>query len=211
MMLRFGKLLMMALWLALASAPFAAAQESVETLRFRPGSETTTVRGIVAGRIGVSYRVEARAGQRMSVTLRGSNKFLYFNVIDPRGRTIAREETRWSDQLRASGSFRIQIYLLRSEARRNTFAPFTLEVRLGGRGMPPKDGPGRLTYRVVGVPFDDVLNMRERPNPRSFPVGEIPFDATGIRGLGCNEDNTWCRVRYGGHEGWVNARFIRPE
>lgn len=210
-MLRLAKLLMMAAWLAVASVPPALAQESIETLRFRPGAESTTVRGVVAGRIGVSYRVDARSGQRMSVNLKASNRFLYFNVIDPRGRTVAREQTRWSEQLRASGTFRIQIYLLRAEARRNIFAPFTLEVRLGGRGMPPENGPGRLTYRVVGVPFDDVLNMRERPNPRAFVVGEIPFDATGVRGLGCNDDNSWCRVRFGGREGWVAARFLRPE
>ncbi|AWC23224.1 SH3 domain-containing protein [Aminobacter sp. P9b] len=207
----------LALMLAFAPAlpQVAAAQERVETLRMRPGATQTTVRGIVIGRISASYRLEARAGQRMSLDLNSRNTFLYFNVLDPRGRTIAREQTQWDGRLPASGVYTIQIYLVRAEARRNRPAPFSLDVRVAGRGEAPGPGPeplpGPRSWRVVGVTPDDVLNMRTTPSPRGFVVAEIPFDAGGLRNLGCQDGQSWCKVRYRGQEGWVNGRFLRPE
>lgn len=209
--------LFLALMLAFAPAlpQVAAAQERVETLRMRPGATQTTVRGIVIGRISASYRLEARAGQRMSLDLNSRNTFLYFNVLDPRGRTIAREQAQWDGRLPASGVYTIQIYLVRAEARRNRPAPFSLDVRIAGRGEAPGPGPeplpGPRSWRVVGVTPDDVLNMRTTPSPRGFVVAEIPFDAGGLRNLGCQDGQSWCKVRYRGQEGWVNGRFLRPE
>ncbi|MBE1207616.1 SH3 domain-containing protein [Aminobacter carboxidus] len=214
------KSLLLALMLALApAAPHAAgAQEQrIETLRMRPGATQTTVRGIVFGRISASYRLEARGGQRMSLNLNSRNTFLYFNVLDPRGRTIAREQTQWDGRLPVSGVYSIQIYLVRAEARRNRPAPFSLDVRIAGRGdgpgpaPDPEPAPGPRSWRVVGVATDDVLNLRENPSPRGFVLDEIPFDATGLRNLGCQDDRNWCKVRYRGQEGWVNGRFLRPE
>lgn len=196
------------------SVQYAAAQGGVETLRFRPGATTTTVRGVVVGRADANYRLEARAGQRMALDLRSRNDFLYFNVLDPRGRVVAREETSWSDRLRVSGVYRVQVFLMRAEARRDRVVPFSLEVRITGRGgeePQPLPEPGPRSYRVVGVAFDDTLNMRDRPSSRSVIVGEIPFDATGLRGLRCTPDEAWCEVRYRSQQGWVSARFLRPE
>jgi len=197
----------------------AAAQERVETLRMRPGATQTTVRGIVFGRISASYRLEARAGQRMSLDLSSRNTFLYFNVLDPRGRTIAREQTQWDGRLPATGVYTIQIYLVRAEARRNVPAPFSLSVAIFGRGGETGPGPapgpdpvpGPRSWRVVGVTPNDVLNMRTTPSPRGAIVAEIPFDAGGLRNLGCQDGQSWCKVRYRGQEGWVNGRFLRPE
>lgn len=218
-MRRTGLFLAMMLAFAPAMPQVAAAQERVETLRMRPGATQTTVRGIVIGRIGATYRLEARAGQRMSLTLNSRNTFLYFNVIDPRGRTIAREQSQWDGRLPNSGIYQIQIYLLRAEARRNVPAPFSLDVSIAGRGEPDRPGPGPSpdpiqgprSWRVVGVTPNDVLNMRENPSPRGFVVAEIPFDAGGLRNLGCIDRQSWCKVRFRGQEGWVNGRFLRPE
>lgn len=212
--------LFLALMLAFAPAlpQVAAAQERVETLRMRPGATQTTVRGIVIGRISASYRLEARAGQRMSLDLNSRNTFLYFNVLDPRGRAIAREQTQWDGRLPASGLYTIQIYLVRAEARRNRPAPFSLNVSIFGRGgvepgpIPgPDPMPGPRSWRVVGVTPNDVLNMRSTPSPRGSVLAEIPFDAGGLRNLGCQDGQSWCKVRYRGQEGWVNGRFLRPE
>lgn len=213
-MRRSGLFLALMLALAPAMPQVAAAQERVETLRMRPGATQTTVRGIVVGRISATYRLEARAGQRMSLDLSSRNTFLYFNVLDPRGRAIAREQTQWDGRLPASGVYTIQIYLVRAEARRNRPAPFSLSVAVfggGGPGPGPDPVPGPRSWRVVGVTPDDVLNMRATPSPRGFVVAEIPFDAGGLRNLGCQDSQSWCKVRYRGQEGWVNGRFLRPE
>lgn len=217
MMRRIGFFLALMLALAPALPQATVAQERVETLRMRPGATQTTVRGIVFGRISASYRLEARGGQRMSLDLNSRNTFLYFNLLDPRGRAIAREQTQWDGRLPASGVYTIQIYLVRAEARRNRPAPFSLDVRIAGRGDGPGPAPGPdpmpapRSWRVVGVAADDVLNLRESPSPRGFVVAEIPFDADGLRNLGCTDGQSWCKVRYRGQEGWVNGRFLRPE
>lgn len=216
-MRRSGLFLALMLAFAPVMPQIAAAQDRVETLRMRPGATQTTVRGIVIGRISASYRLEARAGQRMSLDLSSRNTFLYFNVLDPRGRAIAREQTQWDGRLPASGVYTIQIYLVRAEARRNRPAPFSLSVAVFGRGGEPGPAPGPdpipgpRSWRVVGVTPDDVLNMRATPSPRGFVVTEIPFDAGGLRNLGCQDGQSWCKVRYRGQEGWVNGRFLRPE
>lgn len=218
-MRKLGLLFAVMLTFAPAVPQVVAAQERMETLRMRPGATQTTVRGIVFGPISASYRLEARAGQRMSLDLNSRNTFLYFHVLDPRGRAIAREQTRWDGRLPASGLYTIQIYLVRAEARRNRPAPFSLSVSIFGRGGEPGPGPNPgpgpgpdpRSWRVVGVTPNDVLNMRSTPSPRGFLIAEIPFDASGLRNLGCQDRQSWCKVRYRGQEGWVNGRFLRPE
>ncbi len=71
------------------------------------------------------------------------------------------------------------------------------------------------TYRVVGVARGDMLNIRERPDPESDLIGQIPHDGRRIRGFGCTDDTengtAWCRVKHGAVVGWVRQKFVRPE
>jgi hypothetical protein len=88
------------------------------------------------------------------------------------------------------------------------------------------DGPD--TWDVVGVTAPDVLNMHVEANARSKVIAGIPSDARGLRNLGCTGIPSfaqfmamtpaerarsgrarWCRVSYGGSEGWVAGRFLR--
>jgi hypothetical protein len=144
-MRKLGLLFAVMLTFAPAVPQVVAAQERMETLRMRPGATQTTVRGIVFGPISASYRLEARAGQRMSLDLNSRNTFLYFNVLDPRGRAIAREQTRWDGRLPASGLYTIQIYLVRAEARRNRPAP----SRSASRSSAAVASPARARTRVL--------------------------------------------------------------
>lgn len=87
------------------------------------------------------------------------------------------------------------------------------------------DGPDFFMVRDVAA--DDVLNIRNAPNPKARKIGEIPPDGDGIENLGCegglsfaewldatkeereaSERRTWCRIAYDGIEGWVAARFL---
>jgi hypothetical protein len=74
---------------------------------------------------------------------------------------------------------------------------------------------GPTYYRVVGVKRPDMLNIRERPDPDSDLIGQIPPDARRIRGFGCTDETpnrtTWCRVKHGAVVGWVRQTFVRPE
>ncbi len=89
------------------------------------------------------------------------------------------------------------------------------------------DGPDH--WQVTGVEEEDVLNVREEPDPHSKKVGEIPPDGTCIKNLGCvggltfeefttlsdeekkkieRERPRWCKVEYQGTVGWVAGRYL---
>lgn len=87
------------------------------------------------------------------------------------------------------------------------------------------DGPDY--FRVTGVAANDVLNVRAAPDAGAARLGEIPPNADGIRSLGCQGGlsfaewqqateaeraaalhTRWCRVAFGGVEGWVAARYL---
>jgi Protein of unknown function (DUF1353)/Bacterial SH3 domain len=63
------------------------------------------------------------------------------------------------------------------------------------------------TYDVVRVAKNDTLMMRNGP-ARKFPViGKIPPDGHGIT-FSERCTTMWCKVRYNGNEGWVDASFL---
>ena len=89
---------------------------------------------------------------------------------------------------------------------------------LPGRGEPIDPGgrydqaeeSGYLT--VVGVPDDDVLNVRSGPSARSDIVGALA-NGDRVRELVCRDEGNglWCRVQMLDDmrsEGWVNARYL---
>ena len=87
------------------------------------------------------------------------------------------------------------------------------------------DGPDY--FRVVGVASDDVLNIRAGPSASAAKIGVIPPGADGVHNLGCEgglsiveweaatpaereagRRKRWCRIAYGGVQGWVAGRFL---
>lgn len=82
-------------------------------------------------------------------------------------------------------------------------------------------------FRVVGVAWNDVLNIRAEPTARSAKIGAIPPDGNGVRNHGCvggltyaeweaatpaqreqARKKVWCRISYRGVEGWVAGWFL---
>jgi heat shock protein HslJ len=82
------------------------------------------------------------------------------------------------------------------------------------------DGPDFL--RVTGVAEGSVLNVRSGPGLGHPAIGSLPFDADGIRNLGCEGGPTfaqwqaaspeeraaarnrrWCRIEHGETVGWA--------
>ena len=61
---------------------------------------------------------------------------------------------------------------------------------------------------VVGVANWDVLWLRAGPGTAFARIGSIPPNACGIEITGpCK--GRWCRVTYGGADGWTNTRYLR--
>ena len=90
------------------------------------------------------------------------------------------------------------------------------------------DGPE--FWAVTGVRADDSLNLRAAPNADSKRIAKIPYNARGLKNLGCPNYVTfeqwkrmtqaqrdwaarsrWCQVEYKGAKGWVAGRFLKED
>lgn len=75
-----------------------------------------------------------------------------------------------------------------------------------------------MTFHVVRVKKDDILNIRRLPDPRSEIIGIIPPDGKGIYYLG-NKVSVqgksryfdWYRIRFDNITGWVNSHFLEAD
>lgn len=64
---------------------------------------------------------------------------------------------------------------------------------------------------VVGVFFDDILEVHELPGQNSPLVGELPNLADDVEGTGEGRllpNSIWWRIRWNGIEGWVGSSFM---
>lgn len=132
----FRSILLTAL-LALATTLAGAADKVTTTpVQFAKGTSSATLRGTVAGYDTVRYTVAARAGQTMTVTLGGSanaNLNVYApGVVPGQGEALGStdETRRWTGTLPASGTYVVQVYQMRAQARRGEKAPHTLTVAI---------------------------------------------------------------------------------
>ena len=65
-------------------------------------------------------------------------------------------------------------------------------------------------YQVVKLGPGRILTMHSEPNSTSVRVGGIPHSGRGIQFVErCT--TTWCRVRYEGVEGWIDARYVQVD
>jgi uncharacterized protein YgiM (DUF1202 family) len=85
-------------------------------------------------------------------------------------------------------------------------------------------------WAVTGVASNDALNLRVAPNADSRRIARIPYNARGLKNLGCPSHVTfeqwkrmtqaqkdhaaasrWCQVEYNGKRGWVAGRFLKED
>ena len=108
-----------------------------ERVAFKAGTSSATVKGTIKGDESVDYLLGARRGQTMTVTLTTSNGANYFNVLPPGSEAAiaigSDTGNKWTGPLPADGDYRIRVYLMRSAARRNEQAAYTLSISIAGR------------------------------------------------------------------------------
>lgn len=126
------------------------------------GQSSAPVHGSVQGDADATYTVDARAGQTLAATLSSKNTSLNFNISAP-GAVEAMfigsvQGPRASVLLPADGLYRVQVVLMRSAARRNERAAFTLQLGVSGQPLPPLAGaqdalvPGTRFHATAIVP-----------------------------------------------------------
>lgn len=194
------------------------------TVRFRSGGDSASYSGRIRGDNTARYVLDARRGQKMQVSLRADNPQAYFNVLLPNSpEAIFNGSTtgnRFSGTLPQTGSYVIEVYLMRAAARRSEAAEFTIDIAIpasGADAAPVQDyadgNAGGPDYWVVtGVAANDRLNVRSAPSANANTVGRLR-NGEVVRNLGCRSIGSarWCRVSArgeGGVHGWTNGRFL---
>ena len=156
-------------------------------VQFAKGATSATVQGTLTGEQTVDYKLRARAGQTMKVSLKTSNGANYFNVLPPGSQDVAifigsSDGNDWTGTLPADGEYSIRVYLMRSAARRNEVADYSLTVGITGSAaaIPGLGTPRANDEKVPGTQYHATTFV-----PCSFgnaPRGSSQCDAGVIRG-----------------------------
>jgi len=129
------KSLVLLLLLTLFSVRAYAANDRSEQVKFPHGASGTSIKSSIVGYQGVNYTLDAKAGQSMTVNLKSGNLSNYFNIYAP-GKGPGDEAmfigdingNSYSGVLPSTGTYTIQVFLMRNAARRNEKANYTLEI-----------------------------------------------------------------------------------
>lgn len=160
----------------------AIADTAIETrpIQFAEGASSAAVKGTINGDQTVDYTVRARAGQTMSVDLDTRHGANYFNVLPPGSNDVAiftgpSGGNEWSGVLPADGEYRLRVYLMRSAARRNESASYTLTVGVTGSA-------GAAALSALGqAPASDAKDKRtgyHATGPLPCAMGNAPMGST---------------------------------
>jgi hypothetical protein len=201
----------------------------VETVRFAPGSTSTTIEDSIRGDDYVLYRFGAEAGQTLRISLDPSNLATYFNIYEP-GRgpgdealatggltgPLVPDLNRFEGELPTSGEYTISVYMMRSAARREERSEYTLDIALEGELQPIVEadfadglqgGPDFWEVATEGSP----LNVRAGPSVGAELRGRVA-NGTALRNRGCRmaEGRRWCEITEpaSGLAGWVAGDFL---
>ena len=163
---------------AAAAAAGAADEERVVTpVQFANGKSSAVIRGRVVGRNYIDYQLRAGAGQRMTVSLKGSNGANYFNLLPPGSADVAMVrgellDNQFDGLLPDDGVYTIRVFLYRAAARRNEASDFTLTV--GVTGTPLKPVPAKTDAVLPGTRYHASTTVSCEP----------AYTTTRVRGAG---------------------------
>jgi hypothetical protein len=158
MRVRIGRLLMACAFVVASFWVFAADGIESRPVRFAKGAASATVKGSLAGGKTIDYKLRAKAGQTMSVMLKISNAANYFNVLQPGSKDVAifvgsTGGNEWTGMLPADGETTIRVYLMRSAARRNEVANYTLTIGIAGAAAAALGAAPAGDAKVKGTPY----------------------------------------------------------
>jgi len=130
-----------------------------ERVQFKKGATTATIKGHIKGYETVDYLLGAKAGQHMNVSLATKHGATYFNILAPGENEVAMfnasvSQNQYEGALPASGDYKIRVYMMRSAARRNEAASYTLTVGITGSPKPSDFGKAPAgDAKVKGTPY----------------------------------------------------------
>jgi len=206
--------------LCLTVALLAPAGAAVQDLQFAQGANSATVSGSITGRNDNRYRVRAKEGQTIKVTLTSRRPTTYFNVNPPGSdQSIfvgSNEGNVYEGRLPASGVYEIVVYQMGGAASDNKQSGYQLKVAITGGGSGGGTGAATFgagqTVAIGGARSDalDAVELRDGPG-RGGVVGRV---GNGRLMTVDNCEGDWCHVRTmtgSSAAGWVESRYLRSK
>ena len=195
--------------LALA-LPTTAQEVRTETVDAAAATAGVILSGSVKGDDTAEYTVSGAAGQILSVDLLAENGGLNFNITPKDAAEAlfigATSGTVADVTLPAAGDYVVQVYLMRSAARRDEEARYTLGIGLAGGDFADGLAGGPDWWQVTGLQDGSALNIRSGPHSR-YPVLSRAANGELAQNRGCRMTgpNRWCNVRFdgSGQQGFV--------
>lgn len=182
-----GRFVIVCVFFAAGSWAWAAGAIESRPVHFAKGASSATLKGSLKGDKVIDYRLRARAGQTMTVSLRTGNTANYFNVLPPGSKDVAifigsTRGNDWTGKLEADGEYTVRVYLMRSAARRNETAKFTLTIGITGSegGAAALGAAPASDAKVPGTPYHATGQVR--CSMGSAPPGSAQCDFGVIRG-----------------------------
>jgi len=151
----------------------AASQDKrTEQVRFAGNAASTIIRGKLKGYQYIDYRLEAKAGQTLAVTITTTNPQNCFNVNPPESEQSmfvgSTSGNSFRGMLPDDGSYSVRVYLMRAAARRNESGSFTLKI--GVTGKPIAALSAKEDALISGTPFHASATI----------VARHPFDPKAV-------------------------------
>lgn len=107
-------------------------QVTTKKVVFPKGKFGTTIKGVCKGEQTLEYVLSLGPNQTLAVEMKTNVNACYFNLIAPNGDFIfagEREELKkFNAKVTAAGDYKIQVYNMRSVARRGTPSSYTLLI-----------------------------------------------------------------------------------
>jgi hypothetical protein len=136
---------------------FSAEQIRQEQIQFDKGANSARVSGKIKGYQIIDYQLRAKAGQQMQVDFQPTNWSAYFNLLAPGSKDEAffigsSAGNHYAGNLPVDGLYTIRVYLMRSAARRNEKANYTLDISIKNQPGNTNTGFDR-TLELQGISF----------------------------------------------------------
>ncbi|KUL31687.1 hypothetical protein [Chlorobium limicola] len=126
-----------------------------EQVRFAANSSSAVIKGRLKGNEYIDYRLAAKAGQTLDITIKTTNPQNFFNVNPPESDLSmfigSTSGNSFRSMLPADGSYTVSVYLMRPAARRNESAGYTLQIGVTGKPLAPLSE--KADALIPGTPF----------------------------------------------------------
>ncbi len=157
-----------------------------QTVQFAKGATSAQLKGSIKGDAGVDYKIGARAGQTLAVTMKPSNASTYFNILPPGSEGAmfigSTSGVKATVVLPDDGIYVVRVYLMRNASRRNETSNYTLTVGVTGNPLAPlaaaKDALIPGTKFHASAPMTCTPPFESKPQPCEAFVTRRGFDGT---------------------------------